>query len=71
MTGTAVGKRSTNGEVGGEALGFADGVAIDGKVAFFDIGLGSGCCSVPSVTSMFTSGINAGATIHSGSWVSM
>jgi len=69
VTGTAVGKRSTDGGVEGEALGFADGVAIDGKVAFFDIGAGSSCCSVPTAaTSLFTPGINAGATIHSGSW---
>lgn len=54
----------------GEALGFADGVAIDGKVAFFDIADGYGMLSVPGASSLFGPGKDAGASLHSGSWVS-
>lgn len=53
-----------------EALGFADGVAIDGKVAFFDVGNGYECCYVPGASSLFGPGKDAGASLHSGSWVS-
>ena len=39
--GTVLGRKSSNG-INTDEIGMADGVARDAKVAFFDIGLGSG-----------------------------
>ena len=46
----------------------ADGLATDAKIAFFDVGIGSDCCYIPSVEFIVDTAKVAGASISSASW---
>ena len=63
-----MGHKSIDGTT--ETSGYADGVAFDAKVAFFDIGLTgrSGLTTPTDVVTMFSPGRAAGARLHSASW---
>ena len=69
VVGSAVGHKTTSGWNNGEEDGFADGVARNAKVAFYDIGSSDGTLRTPSSGSaLFDPGYTAGARIHSASW---
>jgi len=68
VVGSVVGHKSTDGS--SETTGFADGIAKDAKVAFFDVGQTNGGLMTPSDPSaLFGPGrTSAGASFHSASW---
>jgi len=45
---TVMGKKSIDGTSSGESEGMIDGVARDARLAFFDMGNGSNCCTFQS-----------------------
>jgi len=71
VVGSIVGHKSIAGTTDGESTGFADGVAKDAKVAFFDVGSTSsgGLMTPGDISSLFNPGrVDAGANFHSASW---
>ncbi|GMH89717.1 hypothetical protein TL16_g11543 [Triparma laevis f. inornata] len=67
VAGSVLGRKSTNGNSEGD--GFADGIAYDAKLAFFDVGWGADLLLTPDTASeLIDPGYDAGARIHSASW---
>lgn len=65
MCGSIVGK-SINDE-----FSYMNGIAQDAKIAFYDIGVTDrDYLIVPMLDTLFSSAYNAGARVHSNSWVS-
>ena len=70
VVGTLLGQRSVDGTVGGTDSGTSNmnGVARGAKVAFYDVGLDTACCTIGLLRTMFDAGVAAGARLHSASW---
>ena len=71
VVGSIVGSKTNNGN--SDTPGYADGVAKEAKVAFYDVGITGGGLSTPTdVSSIFNPGrVSAGASFHSASWGSI
>lgn len=68
---TVMGKKSIDGTSSGESEGMIDGVARDARLAFFDMGNGSNCCTFPSATVLLSTGregVSKKAGVMNMSW---
>lgn len=66
--GTLAGRRSTDGDSIEDEHGFGDGIALDAKISFMDIGKTDGSLRIWKNEHLFLPAVSTGAYLHSMSW---
>jgi len=68
VAGALAGRRSSDGDFNEDEIGFGDGIALDAKIAFLDIGRHDGALRIYPDRRLFLPANSIGAKIHSVSW---